>query len=398
MLILLLPGSQGSGIDPWPAVPRHRTRVGARTVSDIVRGFAEEFEADLAQKANNHGVSGELFAHNLVADVVKSVCHNYFQDARPSTFAPSVARDCVASIYGGARLSQPDTQFLAVFGASLLCDYIVSETYTNGRDFQPDACEGLQELMGKLSRGGKTAATSVLTAPSLPNTRIASDRPLSTNGPSSDTQASISPGSQEMALYPVEDYSNMGAHPEATMSSRLDIATSIANAQSAKAPLSDTTFSAGPSVTTLSTHSTPVLSPISSGSLSLSETSQSEVAMPQSSIATTEQSIPSVSMKASYGPAMSGTMGVKSSPKTSIDVTPQNTLSAVAISPLSAQIPFETSNLATEDSADVSMQMVVSDAAPSSIARSESLTTVPFSRTQPAFSEPGDLVVPQSLL
>ncbi|KAF1366054.1 hypothetical protein EJ07DRAFT_150517 [Lizonia empirigonia] len=132
MLILLLPGSQGSGIDPLLAVPRHRTDVGARTVSDKVRGFAEEFEADLTQKVNIHGVSGKNFAHNLVADVVSSVCQNYFQDARPSTFAPSIARDCVASIYGGARLSQPDIQFLAVFGASLLCDYIVSETYTNG--------------------------------------------------------------------------------------------------------------------------------------------------------------------------------------------------------------------------------------------------------------------------
>lgn len=74
-LVMFLPGVQ-AGPNQRGRRDELRTRVEIqlRAVSDRVRTFATQFGTSLAEKANAQGEDGEVFAHNLVADVVASVC------------------------------------------------------------------------------------------------------------------------------------------------------------------------------------------------------------------------------------------------------------------------------------------------------------------------------------
>lgn len=150
-LIVLFPGSRASAIHGHHQELRIRAKLRVRDVSDKVRAFAESFSIDLAEKANAVGQNGEVFAHNLVADVISSLCDGYFSGQDLSDFAPSVLEGCAKSVYGGERLPQAAGQFFAVFGASLLCDYVISEAYPVAGEFFPDGCEGLQDLARKTS-------------------------------------------------------------------------------------------------------------------------------------------------------------------------------------------------------------------------------------------------------
>lgn len=114
-----------------------------------VRAFAEDLRADISQRAERDGSDGNSFATKLVADVISSVCQDYFEGSAAKSFAPEIAQDCVALVYSNDPLPQPGLQFLAVFGASLLCNLIISQSYSSGHAFSPDGCEGLQELVSE---------------------------------------------------------------------------------------------------------------------------------------------------------------------------------------------------------------------------------------------------------
>jgi hypothetical protein len=152
-----------------------------RAVSNRVKVFAQNLNDDLAEKAAAQGLNADLFVHNLVADVISSVCDGYFKGMETKDFTPTVVDNCVKSIYGGDRLAQPALQFLAVFGASLLCNYVVSEAYPVAQEFYLDGCEGLQELAKRISPAASTASTHVSTSitppTSLPSTVTLSGAP-----------------------------------------------------------------------------------------------------------------------------------------------------------------------------------------------------------------------------
>lgn len=142
-LLLFTPGIHASPGNP----SRGRAELRIRAVSDKVKTFAQDFSADLANIVNDPGGNEEDFTHNLVASIVSSVCNGYFQGDRPSQFSSTIIQDCVKSVYGGEQATLPAEQFLAVFGASLLCNYIVSEAYPVAQEFYANGCEGLQELV-----------------------------------------------------------------------------------------------------------------------------------------------------------------------------------------------------------------------------------------------------------
>ncbi|CAO2657646.1 Nn.00g037720.m01.CDS01 [Neocucurbitaria sp. VM-36] len=198
-LMILLPGTQASVVNDR----RYEFLVRVRDVSDKVRAFAEDFSADLAEKANAQGQNGEVFAHNLVADVISSVCDAYFSGQDPGNFSPTIVEGCVKSIYGGERLPQAAGQFFAVFGASLLCDYVVSEAYPVAQDFLPDGCEGLQDLARKIAPKATVAPSAAPASPlpasdqvsiAQPSNALPSNSPPS-NVPTADKTLSDAPTS-----------------------------------------------------------------------------------------------------------------------------------------------------------------------------------------------------------
>jgi hypothetical protein len=144
-LLALVPGAHAS------EDKLHRlVEMRIRGVSDKVKIFAQNLGDDLAENAAAQGLNGEIFAHNLVADVISSICTRYFEGVGTDDFTPSVVQSCVKSIYGEERFTQPAVQFSAVFGASLLCNYVVSEAYPVAQKFYLDGCEGLQQLAKRI--------------------------------------------------------------------------------------------------------------------------------------------------------------------------------------------------------------------------------------------------------
>ncbi|KAJ4984311.1 hypothetical protein SVAN01_10216 [Stagonosporopsis vannaccii] len=149
MWALVLPGALASALNSRDDIDSGSHNDHVRETSDKAKAFAEGFRANIAQKAGNQDVNGEAFASNLVANIISSVCGSYFQGSTPGSFTPEVVKECVSSVYGDQLLSQPGRRFLAVFGASLLCDYLVSQIYPDGQGFLADGCEGLQDLVNE---------------------------------------------------------------------------------------------------------------------------------------------------------------------------------------------------------------------------------------------------------
>ncbi|PSN69870.1 hypothetical protein BS50DRAFT_631841 [Corynespora cassiicola Philippines] len=191
-LMIMLPGVQAHAMDRARRNElRKRAEYRVRAVSDKVRDFAVNFGSDLAAKVNSQGQNGNTFAKNLVADVVSSVCGAYFEGEAVQSFTPVVVEDCIKSLYGEERQLQPDTQFLAVFGASLLCDYAVSEAFPIAEEFYPEGCEGLQDL-------AKREDPSATVAPFQPPAVTPSPPPAASNTlvPAQDLSVAPSPSNQ----------------------------------------------------------------------------------------------------------------------------------------------------------------------------------------------------------
>ncbi|OAL57003.1 hypothetical protein IQ07DRAFT_25238 [Pyrenochaeta sp. DS3sAY3a] len=225
-IMFLFPGTNAYSTNEHRDDLRRRAALRVRDVSDKVKSFAEDFSSELADRANAQGQNGEVYAHNLVADVISSVCDSYFSGQDPGTFTPVVVEDCVKSIYGGEQFPQAAGQFFAVFGASLLCDYAVSEAYPVAAEFFPDGCEGLQEIASKIAPRPTNGPSPAPASPNAPTPQESnapqSNAPLSnaplSNAPQSvippsDAPASVAPPSNPPASIPGETASVNRATP-----------------------------------------------------------------------------------------------------------------------------------------------------------------------------------------
>jgi hypothetical protein len=89
--MLLPPGAHASPSDHHrQSGLRQRAELRIRAISDKVKAFAQDFSNDFAEKADAKAQNGEALAHNLVAAVVSSVCHQHLNSARPDDFTPGV--------------------------------------------------------------------------------------------------------------------------------------------------------------------------------------------------------------------------------------------------------------------------------------------------------------------
>ncbi|KAF9699209.1 hypothetical protein EKO04_002909 [Ascochyta lentis] len=388
--VLLLPGSQASAVHQH--LEQHRQRTGTRTraVFGRVRAFAEEFGTELARKVDSQEADGEIFAHNLVADVVSSVCQGHFNGKTPGAFAPEVIQGCVASVYGADRLLRPATQFLTVFGASLLCDYIASEAYPSGREFLPDGCDGLKDLTSKIPTKASTRALSTPIAPSSSGRQTASAGTLPTVGPLSDEQDSTQlvkaisqsrvpeMGSSNMVLpYTLPIRTTPSEMP---LPSRLGAGISVANAPVVDTLPTSAFLPANSSPSVSSAHTVSVPSLISSPELLSSGLSLSELVSPGVPPTT---SVPI----GSSGPKMASSNSIVGAPSIGLSASPKGVIASQDNSPVvssqSVQSASGLPNQATEQDADVSVKTAGSSTASPSRTLSGSFTPVSSSSTHP---------------
>ena len=87
----------------------------------------------LVANANAVRENGEVFAYNLVAQIISSICGSFWSRGSPASFTPQIVGDYVKTIYARDTLPELSLEFLAVFSASLLCDYTVSEAFPVAR-------------------------------------------------------------------------------------------------------------------------------------------------------------------------------------------------------------------------------------------------------------------------
>lgn len=149
---VFFPCAEASSSHHRPNKFRQSSRARIRATSEEPRDFAEGLINNLANRASAQGYNGHAFANDLVAGVVSSVCRESLEGSNFRPFDPEVLNSCVASAYGGEQVPQPALRFLAVFGGSILCNFIVSGTWQDGQDFSHDVCVGLQYLMTDLRK------------------------------------------------------------------------------------------------------------------------------------------------------------------------------------------------------------------------------------------------------
>lgn len=130
-------------------------------ITGRIESFAEKLKINWAQKASNQGVDGDVVADGLLAGIISSVCQRHFEGSSPRIFQPKILSDCVASIYSSQQLIQPVLRLPLVAGGSILCKYIVSESYPSGQEFLPDTCDRLQSLMGQEIRIDPSVTASI---------------------------------------------------------------------------------------------------------------------------------------------------------------------------------------------------------------------------------------------
>lgn len=183
-LLPFAPGAQAASSRSIQNTSRGRAELHVREVSDKVKVFAQDLGSNLANIANGPDQTTEDLAHSLVANVVTSICKKNYQGNAPDQFSPTVVQACIKSVYGGETAALPAGQFLAVFGASLLCNYVVGEVYPVAQEFVEGGCEELQELV----YGGSTSM-STTTSAQTSSTRFSTERFMTENLPRKSTNS-----------------------------------------------------------------------------------------------------------------------------------------------------------------------------------------------------------------
>lgn len=138
---------------------KHRVRA----LSDNIRTFAGEFGGYLAGKVEAVQEDGEVFSDSLISETLSTICEGFFSGAVVEAFAPGIVDACVTAVYTTNAVVAPEAEFLAVFGASMFCNYLVSQAFPIAEQFSSEACQGLEDLISP-----EVPTASVL--PSLPPT------------------------------------------------------------------------------------------------------------------------------------------------------------------------------------------------------------------------------------
>jgi hypothetical protein len=93
-----------------------------RKVTPGWKAFSDAFSEYLAGK-----LSSPEFADNLVEELAKAVCDHAAGQAITKVLGVDLVETCVTAIYTGNALVAPELEFLSVFGASVVCNLLVSE-------------------------------------------------------------------------------------------------------------------------------------------------------------------------------------------------------------------------------------------------------------------------------
>jgi hypothetical protein len=113
------------------------------------KAFSDAFSAYLAGK-----LSTPEFADNLVDEVTEAVCDNAAGQVITKALGVDLVEECVTAIYTANALTAPELEFLSVFGASILCNLLVSE-----------ALPGIDALTNAICNQPKPCSEDLLTDP-----------------------------------------------------------------------------------------------------------------------------------------------------------------------------------------------------------------------------------------
>jgi len=137
-------------------VPDNRTLVNytqhelaKRELTPGWKAFSDAFSEYLAGK-----LSTPEFADNLVDEVAEAVCDHVAGQVITKALGVDLVEECVAAVYTANTLTAPELEFLSVFGASVLCNLLVSE-----------ALPGIEELTNAICNQPKPCSEDLLTDP-----------------------------------------------------------------------------------------------------------------------------------------------------------------------------------------------------------------------------------------
>ncbi|KAF2683914.1 hypothetical protein K458DRAFT_487474 [Lentithecium fluviatile CBS 122367] len=125
------------------AVYKHRVRA----TSDNIRTFAEELGGYIGSKVSAVQEDGEVFADTLISETLSTICEGFFSGTVVEAFAPGVVDACVTAVYTANAAVAPELEFVSVFGASMFCNYMVSQAFPIAEEFSSEACSGLEDLI-----------------------------------------------------------------------------------------------------------------------------------------------------------------------------------------------------------------------------------------------------------
>ncbi|KAF2257561.1 hypothetical protein CC78DRAFT_622512 [Lojkania enalia] len=134
-----------------------------RQLTNNLGTFATQLGGYVATKVEEDGGEGETFADGLISDTLSTICLDFFAGGAPEVFSPVVVENCITAIYDDSSAVGPEQEFLAVFGASMFCNYLTSQAYPIANEFSSEACEGLEELIVEPS-----APSSSVPEPTVP--------------------------------------------------------------------------------------------------------------------------------------------------------------------------------------------------------------------------------------
>ena len=113
------------------------------------KAFSDAFSEYLAGK-----LSSPEFADNLVEELAEAVCDHATGQVITKALGVDLVEECVTAVYTANALTAPELEFLSVFGASVLCNLLVSE-----------ALPGIEELTDAICKQPKPCSEDLLTDP-----------------------------------------------------------------------------------------------------------------------------------------------------------------------------------------------------------------------------------------
>lgn len=126
-----------------------RLELAKRKLAPGWKTFSDLFSEYLAGKINS-----PEFADNLIAEIEEAVCDHAAGVLITEALGVDLVEACVTAIYTGNALVAPELEFLSVFGASIICNLLVSE-----------ALPGIEVLTDAICKEPKPCSEDLLTDP-----------------------------------------------------------------------------------------------------------------------------------------------------------------------------------------------------------------------------------------